>query len=174
MKKLFLPLCALALLTYSCEDNKDADNTDDAVSQESPEAIQSENPFEQNQPAATQPAVTQPQAQPANPGDGQVGLNPEHGQPGHRCDIPVGVPLDTPAPEQDMSNVTPIELPPANGGAQPQPGSKSIMDQSGGNQPATQPLNAPGGSGGTAAGLNPPHGQPGHDCSIAVGQPLKN
>lgn len=23
------------------------------------------------------------------------------------------------------------------------------------------------------AGLNPPHGQPGHDCSIAVGAPLK-
>jgi hypothetical protein len=25
----------------------------------------------------------------------------------------------------------------------------------------------------TQAGLNPPHGQPGHDCSIAVGAPLK-
>ena len=24
-----------------------------------------------------------------------------------------------------------------------------------------------------AAGLNPPHGQPGHDCAIAVGAPLK-
>ena len=26
----------------------------------------------------------------------------------------------------------------------------------------------------TAPGMNPPHGQPGHDCSIAVGSPLKS
>ena len=25
----------------------------------------------------------------------------------------------------------------------------------------------------TAAGMNPPHGQPGHDCAIPVGAPLK-
>ncbi len=24
------------------------------------------------------------------------GMNPPHGQPGHRCDIPVGAPLDSP------------------------------------------------------------------------------
>ncbi|MBK6446411.1 MAG: hypothetical protein IPF81_14280 [Bacteroidetes bacterium] len=28
-------------------------------------------------------------------------------------------------------------------------------------------------SGPTAPGMNPPHGQPGHDCAIAVGAPLK-
>ena len=28
---------------------------------------------------------------------GNVALNPEHGQPGHRCDIEVGAPLDLPA-----------------------------------------------------------------------------
>jgi hypothetical protein len=26
----------------------------------------------------------------------------------------------------------------------------------------------------TAAGMNPPHGQPGHDCAIAVGAPLSS
>ena len=26
----------------------------------------------------------------------------------------------------------------------------------------------------TAAGMNPPHGQPGHDCAIAVGAPLNS
>ena len=26
----------------------------------------------------------------------------------------------------------------------------------------------------TAPGMNPPHGQPGHDCSIAVGSPLSS
>ncbi|MBL7471218.1 hypothetical protein [Robertkochia sediminum] len=30
-------------------------------------------------------------------GSPAVGLNPAHGQPGHRCDIPVGSPLDAPA-----------------------------------------------------------------------------
>ncbi|GGG26778.1 hypothetical protein [Pontibacter amylolyticus] len=28
---------------------------------------------------------------------GDVALNPEHGQPGHRCDIEVGAPLNLPA-----------------------------------------------------------------------------
>ncbi len=26
---------------------------------------------------------------------GEIALNPAHGQPGHRCDIPVGAPLDS-------------------------------------------------------------------------------
>lgn len=26
----------------------------------------------------------------------------------------------------------------------------------------------------TASGMNPPHGQPGHDCAVAVGAPLNN
>lgn len=51
-----------------------------------------------NTPAITTTAapvtVTQPQApvQQATPG-----MNPQHGQPGHRCDIAVGAPLNTPA-----------------------------------------------------------------------------
>jgi hypothetical protein len=34
------------------------------------------------------------------------------------------------------------------------------------------PTNTP--TSGSSAKLNPPHGQPGHDCAIAVGAPLKN
>lgn len=75
-------------------------------------------------------------------------LNPEHGEPGHRCDIPVGAPLDgslsldkilnadrnqTPAPS---STVSPVQV-----------------DQ----RPEK----------------NPPHGQPYHDCTIPVGAPLE-
>ncbi len=46
--------------------------------------------------ASTAPATTVPGAQQATPAT-TVGLNPEHGQPGHRCDIEVGAPLDAPA-----------------------------------------------------------------------------
>jgi hypothetical protein len=34
------------------------------------------------------------------------------------------------------------------------------------------PTNTP--TSGSTAKLNPAHGQPGHDCAIAVGAPLKN
>lgn len=80
------------------------------------------------------------------------GLNPEHGQPGHRCDIAVGAPLNskptTPASTATINPSTP---------AQP-----SII---------TTPA-ATTGSKTTAKGLNPEHGQPGHRCDIAVGAPL--
>ncbi|WP_076423050.1 hypothetical protein [Pontibacter lucknowensis] len=48
-------------------------------------------------------ATTQPTTAPANTNAatatpaGTVALNPAHGQPGHRCDIEVGAPLDLPA-----------------------------------------------------------------------------
>ncbi len=44
------------------------------------------------------------------------------------------------------------------------------------NQPAQQPIQAPNPVqtqvAKTAPGMNPPHGQPGHRCEIAVGAPL--
>lgn len=73
-----------------------------------------------------------------------TGVNPEHGQPGHRCDIPVGASLSTPV---QPNGSTPQALPQPT--ALPQPISNTV-----------------------APGTNPPHGQPGHDCSIAVGAPL--
>jgi hypothetical protein len=76
-------------------------------------------------------------------------LNPAHGQPGHRCDISVGAPLNSaPAP----SNVT-------TGQTQP-----VVMPTS----PMPTPAPATSGSG----AKNPAHGQPGHRCDIAVGAPL--
>jgi hypothetical protein len=78
-------------------------------------------------------------------------LNPPHGQPGHRCDIAVGAPLDGPTGGGDnispVIQSTPIDVTPA--------------------QPAA-PQPAATGSG----RVNPPHGQPGHRCDIAVGAPL--
>lgn len=105
----------------------------------------------------TDPAAMQMNAQPSQPVQAPQpvattapGMNPPHGEPGHRCDIAVGAPLNSPAGK----------TPPA----QPQP------------VPNVQPQ-APQGSATitpavTAPGMNPPHGEPGHRCDIAVGAPL--
>ena len=74
--------------------------------------------------------------------------NPPHGQPNHRCDIPVGASLDTP-PQPTGSSTSPVfqnQAPPAN---TPQ-------------APAATNVSNP----------NPPHGQPNHRCDIPVGASL--
>lgn len=91
------------------------------------------------------------------------GMNPSHGQPGHRCDIPVGAPLNSPkasttattsAPSQggSFSEKITVTPPPANSTV------PALLSTETGNQ--------------VAEGMNPAHGQPGHRCDIPVGQPL--
>ena len=72
-----------------------------------------------------------------------VAKNPAHGQPGHRCDIPVGAPLNS--PPANTNSTSPI-----------------ITNSSSPN------LN----SGNANPKVNPPHGQPGHRCDVKVGDPL--
>ncbi|MCB0770116.1 MAG: hypothetical protein KDC00_06900 [Flavobacteriales bacterium] len=77
--------------------------------------------------------------------------NPAHGEPGHRCEIPVGASLSSA---------------PAPGGAGPMlTGDPGITTS-----PVIQSTSAPGTV--TAPGMNPPHGEPGHDCAVPVGSPL--
>lgn len=92
-----------------------------------------------------------------------AGMNPAHGEPGHRCDIAVGAPLNSPPSAQPAINMTPqtqsmpvTSMPPSISSPSPVPPAPSTSG------PAV-----------TAPGMNPPHGEPGHDCSIAVGAPLK-
>lgn len=105
--------------------------------------------------ALTQPLTTQPGTAVAE------GMNPPHGQPGHRCEIPVGAPLNseptkTATPSATTGGNTPVLTTPSSPVLTPQPASTA------GSTPAATP-----------AGMNPPHGQPGHDCAIPVGSPLK-
>ncbi len=111
------------------------------------------NPTMGNQPVVN--AQTIPASQAANIATG-AGLNPAHGVPGHRCEIAVGAPLNS--------------APAAAAGAKPQ-----IQTMSSPAAPVTMP--APVSTGASINGtakLNPAHGQPGHDCAVQVGAPLKN
>lgn len=83
-----------------------------------------------------------------NPGpnasqDGNVKVNPSHGQPGHNCDLPVGAPLNQVAATS----------------AQP---TTAVVQE----MPTPVAVNTSGQK------LNPSHGEPGHRCDIAVGAPL--
>ncbi len=82
-----------------------------------------------------------------------AGLNPAHGQPGHRCDIAVGAPL-TSAPSTSATATAP-----------------QVQTTS---SPVATPVSIPSAGGNGTAKLNPAHGQPGHDCAVQVGAPLKN
>lgn len=84
------------------------------------------------------------------------GLNPEHGKPGHRCDIAVGAPLNSPKQATPAINTTPTQtMAPSIVNTSPQINTT----------PAKQTV---------APGMNPAHGEPGHRCDIAVGAPLNS
>lgn len=102
----------------------------------------------QNNAVVTNPQmITQMAAQTAT----APGMNPPHGQPGHRCDISVGAPLNSkPAPATPPTTVSTTPQ-------QPQVTMKEV--------PTTTK---------TAPGMNPPHGEPGHRCDIAVGAALNS
>ena len=134
-----------------------------------------------------------------------AGLNPAHGQPGHRCEIPVGASMNS-KPAIPISNSTVQVVPgttsavnnqstiskPVTTGINPEHGkpghrcdiavgealnSKSTTTVTNTNSPSTatptQPLVKPSSSSATVAtGLNPEHGKPGHRCDIAVGAAL--
>lgn len=77
-------------------------------------------------------------------------VNPAHGQPGHRCEIPVGAPLDQEAGESGTT--TQQQQPATSGNTSPVRKNNSTATPT----------------------KNPPHGQPGHDCSVPVGADLSS
>ena len=79
-----------------------------------------------------------------------TGLNPEHGKPGHRCDIAVGASLNSKPTQPAATPTSSISQTPPTINKQAAPPAK------------------------VAAGMNPSHGQPGHRCDIAVGAPLNS
>lgn len=108
----------------------------------------------------------------------EVMLNPPHGQPYHRCDIPVGAPLNsTPAgtnikaTNNQIQTTTPKSSTSAPNVAN-NPYSPTVENASRLNP--SQPRNTTTVTSGNKPRLNPPHGQPFHRCEIPVGSPLPN
>ena len=101
-------------------------------------------------------AVTQNQVL-TTPAPVAKGMNPAHGQPGHRCDIAVGAPSN--------STVATAKNTP------PTPQITSQQSQSVTTDPANT-VTTPVVTTPTPEGMNPPHGQTNHRCDITVGAPL--
>ncbi len=84
------------------------------------------------------------------------GMNPPHGQPNHRCDIVVGAPLNSPPGKPAQAPAPQVTQQPTY--------TTTVNPNTATPAPVTPVVTAPG--------MNPPHGQEGHLCSVAVGAPL--
>lgn len=115
------------------------------------------------------PVTNENTGQTQNDNNSGVMLNPPHGQPGHRCEIPVGAPLNSPAanPVQQPATAAPTATAPTirNNSMAP------TIENANRITPSQQRSTAAPETG-TKPANNPPHGQPWHRCDIAVGSPL--
>jgi uncharacterized protein YvpB len=151
----YLPFLLLISLLTACgsEDEKATPDVPSSVTTPS-----------QTQPATPPAAAPAPAPAPANtsaPAPQNMALNPAHGQPGHRCDIAVGAPLNS-APATTAQPAATVQSAPVQAAPAPAPATDL--------NPSKGVIN----SGSAATGLNPAHGLPGHRCDIAVGAPLNS
>src|SRR5690554_7515045 len=82
-KLFFIPLIATSLLVMSCQETKEtnkeaADVVPEATLEQKKQQLESVSPTQSSSATTAEPGA----------------LNPPHGQPGHRCDIAVGAPLE--------------------------------------------------------------------------------
>lgn len=193
--KIYLPFALLIFGLAACKNNNSVDpefNYDAMLTKQSTSTLKEISKItfpgikteEKNQTTVVSTSAN------SNSNDANIILNPAHGQPGHRCEIAVGAPLNnTPvsitnqnqanaivASAKSNANNTDKILNPAHG----QPGHRCdiAVGASLNNIPATlsqqkQPVTIkPKTKVITAPGMNPPHGEPGHRCDIGVGTPL--
>lgn len=142
MKQLFFA-AALLILTFLVSCDSKSDNKEQIAA---PSVL----------PASTNPTLPGTNDSMAASNQG-VTLNPQHGEPGHRCDIAVGAPLNAPATTSTIQPNVPTVVPAVTTAAA-NTDTKKVTPNS---TPAT-------------AALNPKHGEPGHRCDIAVGAPLNS
>ncbi|MFC6266959.1 hypothetical protein [Frigoriflavimonas asaccharolytica] len=142
----------ISILAVSCSQNKEikptyieeASANTQEVAPNSPSIVATNPEAVVNGGQVSAPvAAANPQPQKVAPG-----MNPAHGEPGHRCDISVGAPLNSPV-------ATPAAAP------QVMPQTVNPTPQS---APVANPMNL---------AVNPAHGEAGHSCAIAVGAPFK-
>ena len=154
MKKILTSALLISLMVVSCKKEETAPVTDTTTE------TTLATPVESSETATPVEVVTAPESNMMmQPTTNSGAINPAHGQPGHRCEIPVGAPLNTaPAAANTPAAVQKSAPTPANA---PQLG--AVNPNGAQNSSANQV---------TPPGMNPPHGQPGHTCSVAVGAPL--
>src|SRR5690554_641577 len=98
----------------------------------------------------------------------EIVLNPPHGEPGHRCEIPVGSPLNGPVvAETPAATPAPAQVEPPRTYSSMAPTIENARRLNAGQARQNTALQT-----GEKPALNPPHGQPWHRCDIAVGAPL--
>lgn len=149
--KNYLPLVLLVSLITACGSEDETATPDVPSSNTAPPAA----------PAAA--PATAPVNNTTAPASG-IALNPEHGKPGHRCDIAVGAPLNSPPGNTNSATTLPANPVQAAPTPAPSPApANNLTPSKGVINPSLNP-NA----------LNPAHGQPGHRCDIAVGAPLNS
>ena len=144
MSKSWLTIGLVCFLLAGCAES--TSNNEQEAESEAVEAVEETNTEEEASAAELEVAPSVNTATTAD--QSQVALNPPHGEPGHDCAIAVGAPLNGSGSQVQQQPITaPV---------------------------ATQPVAQPNFSSSVAPadGLNPPHGQPGHDCAVAVGAPL--
>ena len=94
-----LTFCSLLALSIAFTSCKKEDEAETVTASETPQQlivprvqpIPTENFSQPNQQQVNMPTQNMPQAVAQAPV--KAGMNPAHGQPGHRCDIAVGAPL---------------------------------------------------------------------------------
>jgi hypothetical protein len=158
MKRVLVYTAVLTLIFTSCKKNEEETKPKAIIpftqisNTQGNQAITSSQPngdkgilYQQN--AGNQSSTTQVPTTVA-PASTAKGMNPQHGQPGHRCDIPVGAPLNSASTNAKTTTAAVT--------------SKPTVTMT----PTTTTTVT------TPKGMNPPHGQAGHRCDIPVGSPL--
>ena len=114
MKKLLLFSCVAGILFLSSCNEQGVDY-DTSIEMPQPKSSFSAGDSSGLKDATIQQRPSTNVAPSGVPGSG-LALNPEHGKPGHRCDIAVGAPLNSPAQQAAPSQPIP-GLPVNTGGA---------------------------------------------------------
>jgi hypothetical protein len=175
-KLIFYSLLTLSIVFLSCKKEETETETEvEAVTSgtaQQPiivpnvEPVPTQNSKNLNQEQVNMPQQNTPQMVNQVPVATKAGMNPPHGQAGHRCDIAVGAPLNSPVAKAATPTAT-TGKPSFTTTTTSTPNPKSTTTPTG--TPELLKSDTPIA---TAPGMNPPHGQAGHDCAVAVGAPL--
>lgn len=153
-------LIASAAVLYSCDKKEASSKETTEVTAPVNDSANAADPISANAELVAQDGTT---AIAANSPSDKPALNPEHGQPYHRCEIPVGAPIDS-APQQNAAPQVIPQQSASNNNFNTNPISPSLSPAA----PSSSPVQATG----PKPAKNPAHGEPHHRCDLEVGAPL--